>query len=559
MTERVLIVDDSPQLRDFLAENIFQSSNFTVLMAHDGSEGLHIALSERPDLMIIDMQMPAMSGLDLLAALREQEVHIPAILITGFGSERTAVQAFRLGVRDYLIKPFEVEEMLTAVDRALRENRLKRERDRLLEKLKQSNQQLERRLQELNTVYSIGRSVSASLDLELVLHRVVEAAVYLTGAEEGYLMLLDQGSEELYMRASKNLDSQARSMRLRLQDSLAGRVMHTKRPLIINEDSGWQKIKTSYLVHSLIYVPLLFQNKAIGVLGVANRFKKSLFVHHAPHILATLADYAVLAIQNAQLYLEAQTRAKELALALQRQTETDRLKNEFTQNVSHELRTPVAIIAGYIELLQAGNFGPLESAQRETVATISRQLKLLRKILDDFSLILFVGEHNPQSNQQVVALAAIVEMIVEDYRATAGQNQLQLVVEIAPDLAPAYGDPIQLHRLLDNLVSNAMKFTAKGGTVTIRLRPQNNYLVLEVIDTGIGIPEEQLARITERFYQIDGSVTRRYGGVGLGLALVKEITEAHGGRLLVQSRVGQGSVFQVFLPAMANKPAKPPE
>ncbi len=236
MYERVLVIDDSPEIRDFLVENILRPKGFEVLVATDGMMGLELAISKEPDLMITDQQMPGLTGLQVLQKLRERGVDIPAILVTGEGSEDTAVRAFRLGIKDYIIKPIDADELSESVDKALRESRLQKERDQLVEQLMESNSQLQRRAQELNVLYGVGKSVSSSLDLEEVLQRVVEAAVYVVGAEEGSLMLLDEERGELYIRASKNLDSKARSMRKRVTDSLAGKVLQTKRDIAIGAD-----------------------------------------------------------------------------------------------------------------------------------------------------------------------------------------------------------------------------------------------------------------------------------------------------------------------------------
>jgi two-component system NtrC family sensor kinase len=275
MVEKILVVDDGQHIRDFLAEYILGPKGYTIIMAHDGREGLEKALHENPDLMIVDNQMPRMSGVEMLRSLRDQNIEIPAILTTAYGSEETAVEAFRLGVKDYVIKPFDASVMSNSIERALREGRLKRERDHLLNQVLDSNAKLEKRVQELNTLYGIGKSVSASLDLEKVLHRVVEAAVYITNADEGFLMLLDDEQNELYVRASKNLDSAAQSMRLRVRDSLAGQVIMTNRPILIGDEDKWEKIKTAYLARSLVYVPLTSRDAPIGVLSIVNRAKES--------------------------------------------------------------------------------------------------------------------------------------------------------------------------------------------------------------------------------------------------------------------------------------------
>ncbi|MFO7538279.1 MAG: response regulator [Chloroflexota bacterium] len=306
MYERVLIVDDSEEIRDFLSEYVLKPKGFEVLTAPNGLMGLEMAIAKEPDLMIVDQQMPRLTGLEVLQKLHERDLAIPAILMTAHGSEDTAVAAFRLGIRDYIVKPIDIDEISDSVDRALRENRLQRERDQLVQQLMESNSQLQRRAQELNVLYGVGKSVSSSLDLEEVLHRVVEAAVYVVGAEEGSLMLLDEERNELYIRASKNLDSKAKSMRKRVTDSLAGKVLQTKRAIAIGSDSQWKRTHTALLVKSLIYIPLILQNKPIGVLGVANRVKEVSFDSNDTRALSALGSYATIAINNANIFRENQ-------------------------------------------------------------------------------------------------------------------------------------------------------------------------------------------------------------------------------------------------------------
>lgn len=304
MAERVLVIDDSKEIRDFLTEYILESKGFQVLSAPDGLIGLEMAISERPDLMITDQQMPQLTGLEVLQKLKELKIDVPAILMTGQGSEETAVKAFRLGIRDYIIKPLDAAELTASIDNALRESRLQRERDRLVDQLMYSNSQLQRRAQELNELYDVGKTVSSSLNLEEVLQRVVESAVHVVGAEEGSLMLLDEDRSELYIRASKNLDSEARSTRRRVTDSLAGQVLQRKEPIAIGNDSPLERTHTALLVKSLIYVPLILEDEAIGVLGVMNYRQESVFDSDDIRALAALAGYATIAIHNANIFNE---------------------------------------------------------------------------------------------------------------------------------------------------------------------------------------------------------------------------------------------------------------
>ena len=321
MYERVLIIDDSQEIRDFLSDYILKPKGFEVLMASNGLMGLEMAIAKEPDLMIVDQQMPRLTGLEVLEKLRERGIEIPAILATAHGSEETAVSAFRLGIRDYVIKPFDADEISDSVDRALRESRLQRERDQLVQQLMESNSQLQRRAQELNVLYGVGKSVASSLDLEEVLHRVVEAAVYVVGAEEGSLMLLDEEHGELYVRASKNLDSKAQSMRKKVTDSLAGKVLQTKRAIAIGNDSQWKRTHTALLVKSLIYVPLVLQNKPIGVLGVTNHLKETSFDSNDTRALSALGGYATIAINNANIYSEIERERQTLSAIVDKTTD----------------------------------------------------------------------------------------------------------------------------------------------------------------------------------------------------------------------------------------------
>ena len=299
--ERVLVVDDSREIREFLIEYILEPAGFEVIVAADGLEGLQLAFSERPDLLIVDFQMPNMSGLELLRRLRLRQVDIPSILVTAHGSEQVAIQALRLGVRDYVIKPFVVEEMKEAIERALRESRLSQEREQLIDQLRATNKRLKQNAQELNALYSIGKSVSSTLDLEAILQRVVEAAVYLTGTDQGSLMLLDERGD-LYVRASKSKDGVVKSLNERIQDNEAGRVLREKHTSILKGETLPLHVPTAAKAHTLAYVPLLTQGNAIGVLAVANHQKERPLTQRETRVLSALGSYAAVAISNARLH-----------------------------------------------------------------------------------------------------------------------------------------------------------------------------------------------------------------------------------------------------------------
>ena len=291
----VLVVDDAAEIRDLLADLILRPSGYNVLTAASGSQGLELARTHSPDVVISDIKMPDFTGIELTQRLKREKPALPVILITAEGSEEVARQALRVGADDYFPKPFDPDEMLETLER------LTREPLRPSPALMAEREALSRRVAELETLISLGQVV-AQLDLDRVLTRVVEAAVSLIGAEESTLLLLDPASGELTVRAAKNLDERtARTLRLRSEDSLAGQVVRTGEPVIVDENTP-TKIVTAYLVKSLVYVPLRVRGRVIGVLGVDNRFKRATFDAHNQRLLQALADEAAIAIENARLY-----------------------------------------------------------------------------------------------------------------------------------------------------------------------------------------------------------------------------------------------------------------
>lgn len=316
---KILVAEDSPEIRQYLESAVLRPAGYEVQCVGDGMSALTLALDSSPDLIITDQQMPSLSGVELIRRIR-QEALIPAVLMTSDGSEELILEAMRAGAVDFVTKPFEAEQMLSAVGRALAEGRRWRELIQAQDQAEESSRSLERRLEELETLANIGQTVTAMLEVDEVLTSVVDAAVRLTGAEEGSLLLMDEQSGQLHMRASKNFDEEfARTFRLQVQDSLAGQVIATGEPIVVDEGSP-QKIKTSYLVHSLIYVPLRARGNIIGVLGVDNRKVGHNFDQEDLTVLSAMADYAAIAIENARLYHRTEAERRKLETVL-KQTE----------------------------------------------------------------------------------------------------------------------------------------------------------------------------------------------------------------------------------------------
>jgi len=299
--ETILIVDDNCQLAKFIGETLLPKMGYKAKIAHDGINAMNALQSLRPALILLDFELPDTTGLEMLRELKNQNITIPTILFIDHGSEQIATDAFRLGVQDFLVKPVEPDELKAVIERALSEPRLRQEKAKLTVRL---NEQVSW----LNILSKIGQSLTSTLDPDEVLRRIVEAGVQMTQAEEGFLALLDNASGQLYLRAAKNIEEdQIMTMRIPVNDSLIGEVIHTAKAFRTTSvtSGGLVKVSTGYLVQSLLHVPILSKGHPLGVLSVDNRVNKRVFTQKDENMLVSLADYAAVALENANLYQQA--------------------------------------------------------------------------------------------------------------------------------------------------------------------------------------------------------------------------------------------------------------
>lgn len=301
--ETILVIDDSHDNRLFLAKYILEPAGYRVITAPDGASGLKRVTTDRPDLLLLDLQMPGMNGVEVIRALRERNLPIPVILMTFHGSEETAIQVFRLGVKDYIIKPFTPEEILACVENALIESRLRKERDALTNRLVLANKGLERRLRELNALAGIGRAVTALMETEELLCRVIEGAVYLVRGDQGYIILRHPEDNQLYIHAVKdNQLGRASPMSRRTDDMLAKMVIRARKPALVTREQ--ERLALPDGVTAALYTPLITGQQTIGAIGITSRQADRRFSANDRSLLGAVADYAAVSLENTRLFRE---------------------------------------------------------------------------------------------------------------------------------------------------------------------------------------------------------------------------------------------------------------
>ncbi|MBZ0278975.1 MAG: response regulator, partial [Anaerolineae bacterium] len=294
--EQILVVDDGRENREFLVEYILHPNGFKTLLARDGKEGLEMALEHHPDLILLDLQMPRMDGIEVLKKLSNYNLDIPVILMTFHGSEEIAVEVYRLGVKDYVRKPYTVDEMIGAIERSLTETRLRREKEALTDRLIRANRELQARLHEMNVLYGVGKSVTELTNMVELLPRIVEAAMQVSHAEEGFIALLH--NDRLICRAQKRGGGRAQPAQFEINDPAAYDAIRSGQPLLLTPDELGNNPQAPLCIAA---APVVFRGRVIGVLQVSNTSHDALvFTKHDTALLSTLTDYAAIAIENSR-------------------------------------------------------------------------------------------------------------------------------------------------------------------------------------------------------------------------------------------------------------------
>ncbi|MFQ5922456.1 MAG: ATP-binding protein [Anaerolineales bacterium] len=258
--------------------------------------------------------------------------------------------------------------------------------------------------------------------------------------------------------------------------------------------------------------------------------------------------HAALQEANRTLELRVSERTAELKRALERLTELNQLKTNLISNVSHELRTPLAHIKGYVELLEEEELGDLTMEQGKAMSVIGRATVRLGQLIEDLIAFSTASREGMELKLEAVALPPLAREIVDRSKAKAAKEGIKLRISVEKGLPPVRADAEKLSWVVYQLVDNAIKFTPEGGRVRLWAEHVSGFVTIAISDTGIGIPASNIDEIFQPFHQLDGSATRRYGGTGLGLALVKQIVDAHGSKISAESMENKGSTFQFQLP-----------
>src|SRR5512137_1960871 len=299
--ERILVVEADPYASDLIARQALKPLGYQISVAADAASAIRQAVQTTPDLIIADLELPGLSGKDLLVALSSQGISAPFIVLANLGSETDVIQAFRLGAADYINLPVREAEVVMAVERVLKQTREGRAREQLDRQLKQTNAELQRRVRELTTIFSIGRAVISVTDQRVLFEKIVEGAVQVSEADMGWLTLRDEKTHAYNLSAHIGLpEAWAKKINQPLDDGMGGLVALSGETLAIN-GNPLKQFKIAQIGKSTVVVPIKAQNEVIGLLVMVRRADRA-FEQSAQSLLEALADYASISLVNAQLF-----------------------------------------------------------------------------------------------------------------------------------------------------------------------------------------------------------------------------------------------------------------
>ncbi len=371
--ERVLVVDEDPYVLDLLRREVLSPLGYEIEVAEDAGSAIRGAVNFGADLIIASLTLPGLSGKDLLVALRSQGTEVPMIVTAPEGMEADAIQAFRLGARDYLVKPLRETEVVAAVERVINDIRLHHEHDRLTEELAESNRMLERRVRELTTLFGLGKTVTSTTHQGQLFSKLMEGCLFVTSADLGWVALQKESSDELVLRAERNLPPiEAEKLHQHWDDGVSSLVLLSGEALAIHGES-LSKFKVSEFGKAALIAPIKAKDRPFGVIGVARK-KAIPFTEREQVMLEAITDYASISLVNARLFQALEERARRLEQEFEKTSGKIYVEPEWLESLDRSLRAALAATVNLIEQSRSSKLKKGLNTIRGDLETLLKQL-----------------------------------------------------------------------------------------------------------------------------------------------------------------------------------------
>lgn len=528
---RILVVDDELGMREMLAMEL-ESRGYEVAAASHGNEALEMLQKEKFHLIISDILMPQKDGMALLEAVKKNDPSLEVIMMTGHGTVENAVKAMKMGAYDFVLKPFNLEELMVLVEKALEKQGLKT----------------------LVALYESSKAIFSTIKLNELLEIIIDLVLKIHQADEGSLMLLDE-NQRLSIAASRGIPEEtARQTHLEIGERISGLVAKEKRPLLLID--GLERypelkgIPNNSRIRSSIICPLICNQELMGVLNLSRTKTVVNFIPSDLQSVCIFAAQAALAILNAKLYENLRKAYQNLEEAQDELVHTEKLAaiGRLVAGVAHELNNPLTSVIGYSQLALESP-GDQEE-MRHRLSTIFEQAQRCSRIVKD--LLIFARRKNLELQQ--VNLCELLDESVDGLSIEFNKMDVKVLRNYSQEPVHLRADPQSIKEVFTNILSNscdALEKVERERRIEISVSKLDGKVRISFSDNGPGIPKKIVNKIFDPFF-----TTKDVGkGTGLGLSLSYGIVKKHGGDLTVQSEVGQGASFIIELPVNLPMPA----
>jgi len=433
---------------------------------------------------------------------------------------------------------------------------------------------LETKVKEFTILHQIAQTGTEMLALEQVLDNTLEKVMRLMAVDSGAILLANEQKGEVSAVARGGVSTRflekLKELPTSTSNSITSRLILSGMPVVIEDTAKYPHLADSLVreegLKSIAAVPLRSSGRVIGTLIIASRSLRS-FNSGEIHLLNTIGEGLGPAFKNAELYevlreknrqldeqnQELRSRQRKLLEKTREVEQASRLKSEFLANMSHELRTPLNVIIGFSELMLDQVPGPVNKKQRQCLEDVLSSGRHLLGLIDHVLDLSKIESGRTELKLAEVSLPEVIESLKNTMLPILKPRRQSLNIRIAEDLPPVYADKAKLRQVFFNLLSNSSRFTPEGGRIEIKAVSNGTHCQVSVSDNGIGIKKEDQERIFEPFCQLDNTPTRGGSGTGLGLVVVKQIVERHGGRIWLESEYGKGSRFSFTLPLFSRE------
>ena len=413
-----------------------------------------------------------------------------------------------------------------------------------------------RTLERERKLNNLVQALNSSDNIPAILQNTVQVAADVIEADAGLLgMRLDRETMIFY---PFNVPSSVSVNASSLKRSVSRNVLEIGESILTSEYRRLENAQEKWIhvgVEAFLCVPVRFQSEIYGTLALFNIGSERQFDQQDLLLAELIGEQTAIRIKDLRELSETRRRAELLANSLAKQENKERQLHRFIQGISHELRSPLAIIHGHAELLADDSLGELTPIQSKSVNVMLRRVRLLNTLVDDLTAL--IAAETQEFQRELIDMGRLAKALLADYEIRAEAYDIRLQTAVPDDMLYVSGDDTHLHRVFDNLFSNAFKFTPAGGTISITFTNDQEWVYIDFSDNGEGIDPENLPRIFERFFQVTENNKPKRDGTGLGLALVKEIIEAHRGFVTVESTLGEGTTFHIMLPGVRRSTSSP--